>query len=266
MSELSAKGFERFEGIKHIHEDGSEYWFARELSAALDYNEWRYFTKVIDKARLACKNSGFSIDDHFVELNKMVEIGDKIKRSISDFELSRYACYLIIQNGDSSKAAVAHGQTYFAIISKVVFENMKAKRFKIALSFPGEYRCLVRDIAQRLSKTYSEESILFDEFHSAEFAMPNLDIHLQRLYGNESELIVVFVCKEYNDKIWCGIEWRSIRNLMNNKIENNRIMFIKLGEGRVEGVFGSTDGYLDATMMGIPELVDSIQKRHLLVS
>ena len=115
MSELKAKEYKRFEEIKHISADGGEYWLARELSDTLDYTEWRNFTKVIDKARLACKNSGFDIDDHFVEVNKMVEIGSGTSRNVIDYELSRYACYLVVQNGDPRKEVIAYGQTYFAI-------------------------------------------------------------------------------------------------------------------------------------------------------
>jgi DNA-damage-inducible protein D len=115
MSELNAKEYKRFEDIKHIRDDGGEYWLARELSSELDYTEWRNFSKVLDKAKLACKNSGFDIDDHFVEVNKMVAIGSSTSRSVLDYELSRYACYLVVQNGDPRKEVIAHGQTYFAI-------------------------------------------------------------------------------------------------------------------------------------------------------
>jgi len=115
MSKLNAIEYKQFEDIKHISSDGGEYWLARELATTLDYIEWRNFSKVLDKARLACKNSGFDIDDHFVEVNKMVEIGSGTTRSVIDYNLSRYACYLIVQNGDPRKEVIAHGQTYFAI-------------------------------------------------------------------------------------------------------------------------------------------------------
>ena len=129
MSKLNAKEYKRFEDIKHIREDGSEYWLARELSGELDYTQWRNFSKVLDKARLACKNSGFDMEDHFVESNKTVEMPSKPRKnrdeigfaevsktkSIIDYELSRYACYLIVQNGDPRKEVIAFGQTYFAI-------------------------------------------------------------------------------------------------------------------------------------------------------
>ncbi|MDR0737907.1 MAG: DNA damage-inducible protein D [Prevotellaceae bacterium] len=115
MSNLIAKEYQNFEQIKHANENGVEYWFARELASVLGYTEWRNFTKVMDRATLACKNSGQRILDHFVELNKMVDIGSKTKRKIADYKLTRYACYLIVQNGDPRKEVIATGQTYFAI-------------------------------------------------------------------------------------------------------------------------------------------------------
>ena len=104
-----------FENIKHIDELGNEYWYARELQKVLEYKEWRNFSKVLNMAKISCTNSNSNIDDHFVEVNKMVEIGSKSKRKIKDFKLSRYLCYLIVQNADPSKEIVALGQTYFAV-------------------------------------------------------------------------------------------------------------------------------------------------------
>ena len=115
MSQLNAKEYKRFEEIKHIRSDGGEYWFARELSPELDYIQWRNFTKVLDKAKLACKNSGFNIDDHFAEVSKTIQMPKTASKDVLDYELSRYACYLIVQNGDPRKEVIAHGQTYFAI-------------------------------------------------------------------------------------------------------------------------------------------------------
>jgi len=104
-----------FESIKHINQIGQEYWSARELFTTLDYNDWRRFLSVIDKAKEACKNSGQEIEDHFPRVEKIVDIGSGAKRDIGDLHLSRYACYLIIQNADPTKEIVALGQTYFAI-------------------------------------------------------------------------------------------------------------------------------------------------------
>lgn len=104
-----------FESIRHVNDYGEEFWDARELQEALEYTEWRNFFKVIEKAITACQNSGNIADDHFVKTNKMVPIGSGAERELEDYELSRYACYLIVQNGDSRKKVIALGQSYFAI-------------------------------------------------------------------------------------------------------------------------------------------------------
>jgi len=103
-----------FEESVHI-EAGIEYWMARDIQKLLEYEEWRNFCKVIEKAKNTCQNSGRPAEDHFVEVNKMVEIGSEGLREIIDIALSRYACYLIAQNGDSRKEPIAFAQTYFAI-------------------------------------------------------------------------------------------------------------------------------------------------------
>lgn len=115
MSYLNAEEYKSFESIKHIRESGNEFWYARELAGVLEYVQWRNFQKVIDRAILACKNSGFEVADHFAEVSKTIEMPKKAKKNIPDYELTRYACYLIVQNGDPRKEIIALGQTYFAI-------------------------------------------------------------------------------------------------------------------------------------------------------
>ena len=104
-----------FENIKKYNQIGQEYWSAREMFKALDYKEWRKFVNVINKAKTACQNSEQEVENHFVQVDKMVSIGSGAERNIFDLHLSRYACYLIIQNADPKKEIVALGQTYFAI-------------------------------------------------------------------------------------------------------------------------------------------------------
>ncbi len=104
-----------FEAIRHQGEDGNEYWTARELAGVLGYTTWRRFTNTIEKAETACRNSGQNVADHFDHVVNMVEIGSGAKRKIEDIQLSRYACYLVIQNADPAKEIVALGQTYFAV-------------------------------------------------------------------------------------------------------------------------------------------------------
>lgn len=115
MNDITVYNEQTFENIKHINEYGQEYWLARELQTILEYSDWRNFLKVVDKAKTACENSDILIENHFVDVNKMVDIGSGAERKISDIQLSRYACYLIVQNGDPRKEVIAVGQTYFAV-------------------------------------------------------------------------------------------------------------------------------------------------------
>src|SRR3984893_5327750 len=103
-----------FESLRQ-EDDGFEFWSARKLAKVLEYNDYRNFLNVIEKAKEACKNSGHDIFDHFVDVNDMIEIGKGGQRQTADVRLSRYACYLVVQNGDPAKPVIANGQTYFAI-------------------------------------------------------------------------------------------------------------------------------------------------------
>lgn len=104
-----------FESIKHINEYGNEFWYARELQRALEYTQWRRFEEVIERAETACENSGNTVSEHFADIGKSSPMPNGGERIINDYELSRYACYLIVQNADSRKKVVALGQTYFAV-------------------------------------------------------------------------------------------------------------------------------------------------------
>lgn len=104
-----------FEGIRQLDSGGNEYWFARELQPLLEYATWDKFKRVIEKAIEACGQSKNVADDHFSQAGKMVDIGSAARREVEDYRLSRYACYLIVQNGDPTKPVIANGQTYFAM-------------------------------------------------------------------------------------------------------------------------------------------------------
>lgn len=113
--EIENKHHQTFESLKKTSSQGDDYWSARQLARILEYSEYRHFVPVIVRAKAACENSGHSIEDHFEEVLVMVETGSGAQREIEDYELSRYACYLIVQNGDPTKPVIANGQTYFAI-------------------------------------------------------------------------------------------------------------------------------------------------------
>ena len=113
--DLIGKLHKSFEEYMHTDENGSEYWHARELQGLLDYAKWDTFKNVIEKAKDACKNSGGDVLDHFPDVGKMVELGSGAEKAVLDYKLTRYACYLIAQNGDPRKEVIAFAQTYFAV-------------------------------------------------------------------------------------------------------------------------------------------------------
>jgi len=115
MTKLEALEYQPFEEIKKNTPDNKEFWLARDLQIVLQYSEWRNFKKVIDKSMLACKNAKHLINEHFVEVNKTSDMPNSAIKIVPDYQLSRYACYLIVQNGDPRKEVIAFGQTYFAI-------------------------------------------------------------------------------------------------------------------------------------------------------
>ncbi len=112
---ITGQHHETFEGIRHFDDEGNEYWVARDLQPLLEYSTWDKFKRVIEKAMEACRQSAHQVEDHFSQTVKMVDIGSGAKREIEDYHLSRYACYLVVQNGDPSKPVIANGQTYFAM-------------------------------------------------------------------------------------------------------------------------------------------------------
>ena len=114
-NEIARYSEETFESIKHVDEYGYEFWYARELQSVLEYTEWRNFQKLIEKAQTACENSDMAVDECFVEVNKTSPMPNGGVKLIDDYILSRYACYLIVMNGDPRKEVIAVGQTYFAV-------------------------------------------------------------------------------------------------------------------------------------------------------
>ena len=131
-----------FEGIRQQDAEGNEFWSARELQPLLEYATWDKFKRVIEKAIEACGQSGNEADDHFSQTGKMVDIGSAAKREIEDYRLSRYACYLIVQNGDPTKPVIANGQTYFAMQTRRQELNDDEKFARLS---EGEKRLAIRN-------------------------------------------------------------------------------------------------------------------------
>src|SRR6185295_4602531 len=116
------------------------------------------------------------------------------------------------------------------------------RRFRIALSFPGEHRPFVEQVAEHLSAAVGRDRVLYDKYYEAEFARPDLDTYLQGLYHDDSELIAVFLCAAYRDKEWCGLEWRALRDLIKRR-QASSVMPLRFDDTEIPGLF-STDGYL----------------------
>ncbi len=142
-NELSKNTSSIFDQIKQIDANGNEYWTARTLAKVLDYTDFRNFLSVIEKAKEACINSKQQIEDHFVEFNEMVSIGSGAERGLFSFMLSRYACYLIVQNADPSKEVIANGQTYFAVQTRI--QEIKEMEGYNSLSSEDEKRLFLRN-------------------------------------------------------------------------------------------------------------------------
>ena len=157
-----------FEDIKHIDENGIEYWDARELQVVLDYKEWRKFEGVIQRAVISCENSNINALDHFVGADKMVQIGSGAERKQKDYKLTRYACYLIAQNGDSRKEVIALAQTYFAIQTRK--QEISEKEYNLLTEDEKRFyqRNLTRKGNYSLNKTAKNAGVKnFDKFHNS---------------------------------------------------------------------------------------------------
>ena len=168
MNELVKINETIFESIKHVDDDGNEYWYARELQKVLEYTEWRKFVGVIKKAINSCKASNYVTSDHFVGADKMINLGKGGQRKVSDYKLSRYACYLIAQNGDSRKKVIALAQTYFAIQTRK-HELLEQEYNNLT---EDEKRFYQRDLTKKgnysLNQTAKKAGVKnFDKFHNA---------------------------------------------------------------------------------------------------
>lgn len=168
MNKLEINNNKTFEDIKHIDENDSEFWYARELMSILQYANWQNFEKIIEKAKISCENSNINVLDHFIDVDKMVQIGSGAERKQKDYKLTRYACYLIAQNGDSRKKVIALAQTYFAIQTRK--QEISEKEYSSLTE--DEKRFYQRDLTRKgnysLNQTAKKSGVKnFDKFHNA---------------------------------------------------------------------------------------------------
>ena len=168
MNKLEINNNKTFEDIKHIDENCVEFWFARELQNVLDYKEWRKFENVIKKAIVSCENSGISKFEHFVGVDKTIKMPKGAKKTIQDYKLTRYACYLIAQNGDPRKEVIALAQTYFAVQTRK--QEISEKEYNMLTE--DEKRFYQRDLTRKgnysLNQTAKKSGVKnFDKFHNA---------------------------------------------------------------------------------------------------
>ncbi len=159
---------ENFEDIKHIDENGIEFWYARELMIMLKYHKWENFMKVIDKAKESCQNSGISVFEHFPDVRKTIKMPKRAEKTILDYKLTRYACYLIAQNGDSRKKVIALAQTYFAVQTRK--QEISEKEYSSLTEDEKRFyqRNLTRKGNYSLNQTAKKAGVKnFDQFHNA---------------------------------------------------------------------------------------------------
>lgn len=188
MGEVKQYSNQAFEEIKRVNEYGREYWEARQLQGVLEYSKWGNFVKVIEKAKEACRNSQFDIDDHFADVGKMVDIGSGTQRTIDDMHLSRYACYLIVQNSDPRKQVVALGQTYFAIQTRrqeqaeqIAQLNEDAKRLAIRNELKEHNKKLVEAAKTAGVETSLEYAVFQDSGYMGLYGgLKAKDIHCKK--------------------------------------------------------------------------------------
>ena len=168
MNEIDKNYNKTFEDIKHIDENGIEFWYARELMPILQYSNWQNFEKIIGKAKISCKNSDISIFEHFTDVNKTIKMPKGAAKTIVDYKLTRYACYLIAQNGDNRKKVIALAQTYFAVQTRK--QEISEKEYRLLTE--DEKRFYQRNLTKKgnysLNQTAKDAGVKnFDKFHNA---------------------------------------------------------------------------------------------------
>lgn len=175
-----------------------------------------------------------------------------------NYRSERFDTHWAVKEVDLRKVLAARGISLPAVSSRPVID-IETHRFDVALSFPGEQRELVNQIAERLELLLGANTVFYDAFFPGELAQPDLDTLLRRIYGERAEVVVVVACADYQRKTWCGLEFRAIKQLIYER-EHRKVMIIRTDDGAVDGVF-PTDGYLDAAKFDVGDLAAMIARR-----
>jgi TIR domain len=207
------------------------------------------------------------VDYQIVELESFISHidiqGMLFELDIEEWEMSR--THWALKNVKLAKELASKGVKlpgWARSGSKAV--NITTHYFDVAFSFPGEVRAGVESIAKELEKLIGPNAYFYDNNYKAQLARPSLDTLLQDLYKNRSKLVVVFLCEKYQEKEWCGVEFRAIKEIIMEK-KHERIMFIRMDEGQVDGVF-KTDGYIDGRTHSPDQIAEFIEERMSLLA
>ena len=194
--------------------------------------------------------------DTFINHNDLAQMSFKL--DITGWELNR--THWAIKNINLSEELYTKGITLpQGIIRDTKSVDITKHQFEVSLSFPGDVRDYVETVARYLERHIGPNSYFYDNNYKSQLARPSLDILLQEIYRDRSKLIVVFLCKKYQEKEWCGVEFRAIKDIIFNR-QHNKIMFIRMDDGEVDGIF-KTDGYIDATKHIPEEIANFIVER-----
>lgn len=200
----------------------------------------------------------YEIIDLAAFLNHQDLINMSLRLDIGSWELNR--THWAIKNVDLPKELYSNGIILpQGIIRDTKSVNITKHHFEVSFSFPGDVRPYVESVARHLEQHIGPNSYFYDNNYKSQLARPSLDILLQEIYRDRSKLIVVFIGNEYQKKKWCGVEFRAIKDVIFNK-QHDRIMYVRMDEGIVEGVF-NTDGYIDAAIHTPEQIANFIMER-----
>jgi DNA-damage-inducible protein D len=285
MSNLTSKEYSGFEQIKHTDENDSEFWYARELAPVLEYVQWRNFSKVLDRAMLACRNSGFNMADHFIEVSKLVEMPTKPQKNglnfgfaevsktknITDYRLSRYACYLIVQNGDPRKEVIAFGQTYFAIQTRRqevadYFNQLDEDNKRLVI------RGDVKQWNQMLAETAHNAGVITDDefaqFQNAGYmglygGETVKDIHTRKGLSPQQKILDFMNSQELIANLFrISLAEEKIRNEKIQGVENATITHNRVGQ-EVRKTIARVNGVLPENQPTPTKSIEAVQREQL---